>query len=623
MTDCFDPAGLTAAAILAREVGYVRKRLGSIKFRVVAVAVLFTLASALASVTLSLRHFQESARQSLVQSAEFNLNLVAGLVNRDLDALGTLRDWCGLDGSVSGYVSGSAAGVADGVRAFSAMNGQVQLNRAYQYLLRTVAVSQDYQRILQCGSGTTAGIPLNPYTINRLERLERDSGSNQWAGVITDPFTDVGGTHILYSCGSITSGTGRGHPEVGTVFLMVSTALITDSITSYRLPEGCALWLTVGGESFALDGSLSPIEVPASSAPTLDATFNTSTRVNQCAGADGAQFLSVSCPVGTSGLWLTQTISPQAVNASLQSLYGSQLLLLILCSILIGAAMLWVLRRSINRPILRLQSRMEAISQGDFSPDPSIEWDNELGDVGRGVNHLSHSVEELMERRLADEKARQDLEYQMLQSQINPHFLYNSLNSIKWMATIQNADGIAEMITSLAHLLKNASKGQQSLIPLWLELDLLRDYFVIQKYRYGGAITMSEDIQPGLDGALIPRFTLQPLLENAIFHGIEPKGGAGAVALTVRREGDVLELTMTDDGVGMEPEKAAALLSGEESGPVGLFKKIGLSNVHRRIQYEFGAEWGLSIQSEPGRFTRVTVRLPYREDGAQEKEEMS
>lgn len=623
MTDCFDPAGLTAAAIPGQEVGYVRNRLGSIKFRVVAVAVLFTLASALASVTLSLRHFQESARQSLVQSAEFNLNLVAGLVNRDLDALSSLRDWCDTDSSVGAYISGSDRRVDVGVRAFTALNEQVRTNRAYPYLLRAVAVSQEYQRILQCGSGTTAGIPLNPYTVNRLERLESGLGTRQWAGVMVDPFTDVGGSHILYTCGPIHQGVGRGRPAVGTVFLMVSTAIVTDSITSYRLPEGCALWLTVGGESFALDGSLSPIEVPASSAPTRDATFNASTRVNQCTRADGAQFLSVSCPVGTSGLWLTQTISPQAVNASLQSLYGSQLLLLILCSILIGAAMLWVLRRSINRPILRLQSRMEAISQGDFSPDPSIEWDNELGDVGRGVNHLSHSVEELMERRLADEKARQDLEYQMLQSQINPHFLYNSLNSIKWMATIQNADGIAEMITSLAHLLKNASKGQQSLIPLWLELDLLRDYFVIQKYRYGGAITMSEDIQPGLDGALIPRFTLQPLLENAIFHGIEPKGGAGAVTLTARREGDVLELTMTDDGVGMEPEKAAALLSGEESGPVGLFKKIGLSNVHRRVQYEFGAEWGLSIQSEPGRFTCVTVRLPYREDGAEEKEEMS
>ena len=601
----------------------MRRRFGSIKFRVVAVVVLFTLASALASVALSLRHFQRSAREGLLRSAEFNLNLVAGVVNRDLDALDTLRDWCGVDSRVSAYISGASSGVADGVRAFSSMNGQVQLNRAYPYLLRTVAVSQDYQRILQCGSGTTAGIPLNPYTINRLERLERDLGTDQWAGVIRDPFTDVGGSYILYSCGPITSGTGRGHPEVGTVFLMVSTALITDSIAGYQLPEGCHLWLTVGGRSFALNGTLAPIEPPASSIPTEDETFNDSTRVTQCTGAGGGSFLSVSCPVGSSGLWLTQTISPQTLNASFQGLYGSQLLLLVLCSILIGAVVLWLLSRTINRPILRLQARMDAISQGDFSPDPSIEWDNELGDVGRGVNHLSHSVEELMERRLADEKARQELEYQMLQSQINPHFLYNSLNSIKWMATIQNADGIAEMITSLAHLLKNASKGQKSLIPLAAELDLLRDYFVIQKYRYGGAIVMTEDIEPGLDGALIPRFTLQPLLENAIFHGIEPKGGAGTIALTARRTEGELVLTMTDDGVGMEPEQAAALLSGEETGPVGLFRKIGLSNVHRRIQYEFGPAYGLSIDSEPGAYTRITVRLPFTRDGPREEEERS
>ena len=95
--------------------------------------------------------------------------------------------------------------------------------------------------------------------------------------------------------------------------------------------------------------------------------------------------------------------------------------------------------------------------------------------MGRGVNHLAQSVQKLMDRRLADEKARQDLEYQMLQSQINPHFLYNSLNSIKWMATIQNAHGIAEMATALAHLLKNAAKGRQVLIPLGEELSILRD----------------------------------------------------------------------------------------------------------------------------------------------------
>lgn len=598
----------------------MRRKLGSVKFRIVAVVVLFTLASTLASVALSLRHFQRSARQSLLQSAEFNLNLVAGLVNRDLEALGTLRDWCGGDASVSGYISGASAGVADGVRAFTAMNEQVRLNRAYQYLLRTVAVSDDYQRILQCGSGTTAGIPLNPYTINRLERLEYDLGDGLWSGVMVDPFTDVGGGPILYSCGPVSRGTGRTRPTVGTVFLMVSTDILTEPIQSYQLPEGCRLYLSVGSRVFSLDGIPARVEAPVSQEDAGDATLNASTRVSRCRGADGGEFLAVSCPIGSSGLWLTQTISAKTLSASVQGLYGSQLLLLCLCSVLIGAVVLWVLDRSVNRPILRLQSRMEHISQGDFSPDPSIEWDNELGDVGRGVNHLSQSVQGLMERRLADEKARQELEYQILQSQINPHFLYNSLNSIKWMATIQNAHGIAEMITSLAHLLKSVSKGQKSLIPLSAELSLLGDYFVIQKYRYGGSIVLTQDVQPGLDNALIPRFTLQPLLENAIFHGIEPKRGAGSIALAVRREGDGLTLTMTDDGVGMEPDRAAALLSGEEAGPVGLFRKIGLSNVHRRVRYEFGPDYGLSIDSRPGCYTRVTVRLPYTTEGPGKEE---
>ena len=140
----------------------MRRRLGSIKFRIVAVVVVFTLASTLASAALSLGHFQRSARENLLRAAEFNLNLVAGLVSRDMESLASLRDWCGMDTGVSGYISGGVTGADGAVRAFETMNEQVRLSRAYPYLLRVVAVSQDYQRILQCGSGTTAAIPLNP-----------------------------------------------------------------------------------------------------------------------------------------------------------------------------------------------------------------------------------------------------------------------------------------------------------------------------------------------------------------------------------------------------------------------------------------------------------------------------
>lgn len=589
----------------------MRRKLGSIKFRIVAVVILFTLASTLVTVFFTLRQYRQAARRQMLQSTEFNLNLVAGLVNQDLESLDRLRDWCSADGSISSYISGSQPDPVTGARVYDKLSEQVRFNRAYQYLLRAVVVSGDYHRILQSGSGTTAGIPLSPYTINRLDLLENSSVVNRWNGVVNDPFISVGHTPVLYSRGAVYTGGVQGRAVIGSIFLIVSTDIVTDPIANYQLPDGCQLYLTIGKYTFTLDKTLSAVDFTAEGTPTGDETFDPRTRVVSFRGQSGEDFLAVSCPVGNTGLWLAQTISSRAMGLSVRSLYGRQLVLLCLSAVLIGLAVLWILGRTINRPIRRLQERMAAISGGDFSSDPSIEWDNELGDVGRGMNHLAQSVQGLMDRRLADEKARRDLEYQMLQSQINPHFLYNALNSIKWMATIQSAHGIAEMTTSLSHLLKSIAKGRQVLIPLREELSLMRDYFVIQKYRYGGAVTLEEDLEPGLDDIPIPRFTLQPLIENAIFHGIEPKGVAGTVALCARHTGGTLTLSVTDNGVGMEPEQVAALLTGQSDGSDGLFREIGLYNVHRRIQYEFGPDYGLRVESEPGVYTRVTVRLPF------------
>ena len=158
--------------------------------------------------------------------------------------------------------------------------------------------------------------------------------------------------------------------------------------------------------------------------------------------------------------------------------------------LLLGCSLAFLLHRMIAHPISALQSRIEKISGGDFSADPDIEWDNELGDIGRGINSMSAGVTALMEHRLEDEKQKQDLEYRMLQNQINPHFIYNTLNSIKWMATIQHAPGIAEMVMALSRLLKSISKSNERLVPLYEEFALLNDYFTIQQYRYGGTITL-------------------------------------------------------------------------------------------------------------------------------------
>lgn len=223
-----------------------------------------------------------------------------------------------------------------------------------------------------------------------------------------------------------------------------------------------------------------------------------------------------------------------------------------------------------------------------------------------------------MERRVADEKARQDLEYEVLLNQVNPHFLYNTLNSIKWMATIQQASGIAEMTSSLARLLKTVSKGSHNLIPLSEELSLLDDYYVIQKYRYGGSIVLTKNVEPACEQALIPRFSLQPLLENAIFHGIEPKGGVGTVRLEASVQGRNLVISLEDDGVGIPAEQIESLLTENGQKPSGLFRGIGLSNVNSRIRRKFGPQYGLRIESELGSFTRILLELPFLTEPEQE-----
>jgi two-component system sensor histidine kinase YesM len=273
--------------------------------------------------------------------------------------------------------------------------------------------------------------------------------------------------------------------------------------------------------------------------------------------------------------------------------------------------------RTISRPVARISKKAKAIANGDFSPDPGIESDSEIGQVGRSINQLSRDVAELMEKRLADEQNKRELEYRMLQGQINPHFLYNTLGSIKWMATLQKASGIAEMTTALTRLLRTLAKDLRKVVPLRDEIALLDDYYTILKYRYGGTIEYDKQIEEeALLESMLPRFVLQPLMENAIFHGIEPKG-KGQLELRVERQGESVLISIMDDGVGLSREGLARVgnLSKPDDIHEGMAKNglssLGLQNVHQRIQNVFGPAYGLTVESEKDSFTRVTICVPY------------
>ena len=215
-----------------------------------------------------------------------------------------------------------------------------------------------------------------------------------------------------------------------------------------------------------------------------------------------------------------------------------------------------------------------------------------------------------------------------LQAQINPHFLYNTLDAIRGQAVMEGADEISDTIEALSNLFKYSISQKENLIPLRKEIDNLIYYMKIQKYRYLDKIDLVLDIEDNdyrILGTLVPKLTLQPIIENAIYHGLEPKIGKGTIKIHVFTSGDRLQMTITDDGVGMDEETLIRIKKSltsripyhrVEKSPHG----IALYNANRRIQQYFGPGYGIDLYSTQMLGTRVELSFPYRKEACNNEE---
>ena len=287
------------------------------------------------------------------------------------------------------------------------------------------------------------------------------------------------------------------------------------------------------------------------------------------------------------------------------------LFVVLITSLLLGGILTVIVSAYIARPVRRLNDRIRRITKNDFSFDPAIENSkDELGEIGHTVNEMTMSIKHLLRQTEEMYVRRKNIEIELLQSQVNPHFLYNTLDTIRWMAVIQQCPGIANTVSSLVNLLKNLAKGTQDKIPLREELALLGDYIAIQNVRYVETFTFVNEIPAELLDLRIIKLTLQPLVENAIFHGIEPTGECGTITLSGHLEGDDLVLTVTDDGAGIPPEKLDTLLTAHHKKNRSSLNGMGVANVHQRLQLTYGKNYGLTVESELGKYTRVSVHIP-------------
>ena len=591
--------------------GKYKLRHGSIQVRVLALTLLFTLGVSLVIAIGNMRQMAAEWERTTLLNAEYALQTAATAIRRDIEEVDDLASWCAYNPSMRTYLLTDASNNNQALSMYPTVSAKYSTLRTMQYVQRFVLINAKGRQMV-FGTAVTNTVAMTPEVLARIPGYDEEYSG--WSCIMRDPMTLTSqALDIIPVARKLTlSGTGR----EAHICAFVSPALITAALKGFTMPEGSSLLWQMGGRYYGINGNILT-EEPLSDIPAdrLDVNMlDDSTEVYSIAAGHDAQ-LMVRYPIGVHDLYLIEIIPNGPLQRQIPYLSDS-LVISLLAILVLGLLLAFLLHHMITPPITALQNRITKISSGDFSFDPAIEWNNELGDIGRGINSMSASVTALMDHRLEDEKQKQDLEYRMLQNQINPHFIYNTLNSIKWMATIQHAPGIAEMVTALSRLLKSVSKSNERLVPLYEEFALLNDYFTIQQYRYGGTITLDvsyiEDEKLN-HSCLIPRFTLQPLVENAIFHGIEPKGSAGEVTLRVERDtanGDVL-IRLTDDGIGMTAEQAAKAL--QEPGPeeaAAKYRHVGMWNVHKRLQYSFGEAYGLSIESEPGVGTTVTVRLP-------------
>lgn len=588
----------------------------SLKGKFLIITLLMSMTVAIVTSHLSYNMFAENLQNNQIHSAESNLQFLRNSINASLSDVEELAQWSCSNNYILSYIKAMQSKDNHSALISSAYErlSETYISKpASTYISRIVIANMNSTKFLQCTSDTLYSVDKNMVrTLQALpyyDELLHSSFYSFSIGVQQDPFR----THedlMLPVIRPIFSP--YNNDAIGFCYIQISLDMFINPLQKYSIQEGVPVYLTINDELYKVTEH--DVKQMAYKEETVlyetDSISTQNTQVHKTISHSEYSYY-VTSSLQADGCYISIPVHTKAQHDAFSE-YFYTLLTILLLVIIIGVILYIFLSRTVGQPVNSLKAQLKLIAQGNFEQNPAIEWDNEFGEIGHHVNQLATDINLLMEQRIEFENQKKDYEYQMLQSQINPHFLYNTLNSIKWMAIAQKANGIAEMTTALAHLLKNISKGTSSIISIRDEILLLNDYFTIQKYRYGGTITLNYHITDDslLDNQIL-RFTFQPIVENAIFHGIEPKGQNGQIDISIYKNTDArIEIDIKDNGMGMSEEKIKQVLTDDNSDRSSFFKQIGIGSVNKRIQYNFGMEYGMTIESTPGEFTIMKIILP-------------
>jgi two-component system, sensor histidine kinase YesM len=589
------------------------RRSASLKSRLLLYSVSITFCVLVSLAGLSFLTVRDYLRTGLIETTRYKLRIAMDNIDRDMDRVVQLVSWCSVSTEVTAFLSSSDAYPNDRkfktLSAHRSVRDAVYGNGLDSYFDKLIVGSFDGLSV-QLGQSQGHRTDIN----QALVQYRRADGSPSFpvaaTGLFETAFAFSSGALAIPVADTVRSDDASSRP-IGFVFAAVNQQPVSRYLAAYDLESGSRLLLAIGGEVYGIGKGLELVPGAAGGAEGAIAAAAREGRSSVDADIGGKRDTLILAVGRRTGWALAQSIP--ALGMARQALGLAPLLVVVaaLFMVLVGL-ILAAVNRTITKPIGLINRRVAIVSTGDFSPDPGIEWDNELGNIGRALNRMSRDIAQLIERRIEDEHAKKALEFRALQSQINPHFLYNTLGAIKWMAEIQKAPGIAETVSSLAALLRHAARGTEDLVTLELELGLVGEYCRIQRLRSANLFELETSCPDGeLLRCKVVKFTLQPIVENAIMHGIEPKMAPGRIRIEVSRpEPSLVRVDVVDDGVGIAAERLGSVL--EEGGRDDeAFNRIGLHNVDERLKLAFGEAYGLRVESREGEYTRVSVLLPF------------
>lgn len=346
--------------------------------------------------------------------------------------------------------------------------------------------------------------------------------------------------------------------------------------------------------------------------PQLLEKLNSSAKDNFIARIDQEEYQVVAATFEKADWKVLSITSTGKLKESMYDTLGIVIAAIVLVMVILGVALSRILKGVVN-PILRLKGHIDLADEGHLSERAEVLNHNETGALSKSFNKMLDRIENLMGEVVNEQEEKRKYELQALQAQINPHFLYNTLDSIIWMAEAKNSD-VVPMTEALAKLFRISLNKGNEFIRIEDEMEHVRNYLVIQSMRYTDKFTYHIEIKDEVRYCKTIKLIVQPIVENSIYHGIKKKRGKGRIDILAYREKEKLCIRIQDDGNGMNEETCRAILTKDSKFENSSGSGIGVKNVNERIQLYFGKEYGLRYSSVLGEGTTAELVLPVIEE---------